>query len=238
MRIGLASYQSKNRDTLFNMNQIEKVMKDYQGKVDLVCFGEAFLQGFDSLSWKYDIDKDIAVSLDSSEIDKLKEWTVLYGVSLLAGYIEKEDDKIYSSCVVISNGRIIHNYRRISKGWKEFTITDYHYCEGSDIKPFNLFDKEISIGLCGDLWDYPERFKTNNLFIWPVYVNYSLSDWQSGVILEYANQAKLVSKDVLMVNPIDNDPVNHGGAFYFRDGEVISSIPFDKEDVLIVNIGE
>ena len=62
MRIGLASYQSKNRDTLFNMNQIEKVMKDYQGKVDLVCFGEAFLQGFDSLSWKYDIDKDIAVS--------------------------------------------------------------------------------------------------------------------------------------------------------------------------------
>ena len=156
-------------------------------------------------------------------------------MSLLAGYIEKEDDKIYSSCVVISNGRIIHNYRRISKGWKEFTITDYHYCEGSDVKSFNLNGKEISIGLCGDIWEYPGRFKTNNLLIWPVYVNYSLSDWQSEVLLEYVNQAKIVSKDVLMVNPIDSNPVNHGGAFYFHDGEIISSIPDYLETMKIQN---
>ena len=54
MRIGLVSYRCKNRDVAFNMGQIERAMRHSEGKADLLCFGEAFLQGFDALCWDYD----------------------------------------------------------------------------------------------------------------------------------------------------------------------------------------
>ena len=90
--------------------------------------------------------------------------------------------------------------------------------------------------LCGDLWDYPERFKTEHLLIWPVYVNYSLEEWENGILDEYAEQALLVSRDTLMINPIDRNPANHGGAFRFQNGTVTERIPYDEERILIADI--
>ncbi len=109
------------------MHQIELAFERSKGKVDLLCFGEAFIQGFDSLCWNYEIDKDIALSFSSDLISRLKKWSIQYGISLITGYIERDQEKLYSSCVVISNGEVVHNYRRISKGWKEYTKTDEHY---------------------------------------------------------------------------------------------------------------
>ena len=67
MRIGLVSYQCKNRDTSFNMSQIEKAMRSSEGKADLLCFGEAFLQGVEALCWEYETAKD-TVCKDASEV--------------------------------------------------------------------------------------------------------------------------------------------------------------------------
>lgn len=236
MRIGLVSYQCKNRDTTFNMKQIELAMKRSKGKTDLLCFGEAFLQGFDALCWDYETDKAIAIELSSETISQLRRWSIQYSISLIVGYIEKDEEKLYSSCVVISGGEIVHNYRRISKGWKEYTITDGHYCEGNETGAFQLYGNEITIALCGDLWDYPDRFRTNHFLIWPVYVNFTIDEWNHGTLDEYAAQAALAAKDVLMINPIDDGPVNHGGSFHFHNGKTVAKIPFDQEDILIVGI--
>ena len=232
----MASYQCKNRDVSFNMSQIERAMKLSEGKTDMLCFGEAFLQGFDALSWNYDTDQSIALALSSETIIQLCDWTVRYGISLITGYIEKAQERLYSSCIVLSDGKIVHNYRRISKGWKEYSITDGHYCEGTEVGSFQLNGKEFCIALCGDLWDFPDRFRTEHLLLWPVYVNYTPEEWNSGMLDEYAAQAALAAKDVLMINPIDNEPENHGGAFHFRDGQTVKRLPFDKEEILFVNI--
>lgn len=159
-----------------------------------------------------------------------------YGVSLITGYIEKDGEKLYSSCAVISGGGIVYNYRRISKGWKEYSRTDGHYCEGDETGSFCLQGKEMTLALCGDLWDFPDRFRTDGLLIWPVYVNYTVEEWNAGVIDEYAAQAALAAKDVLMVNPIDSAPVNHGGSFHFHNGRTAARIPFDEEGILIADI--
>lgn len=50
MKIGLVSFECKNKDIDFNLSQIHKAMSEMQGKVDVLCFGETFLQGFVSLS--------------------------------------------------------------------------------------------------------------------------------------------------------------------------------------------
>lgn len=236
MRVGLATYQCRNKDVAFNMSQIERALSEAQGKVDLLCFGEAFLQGFDSLCWDYERDREIAVSQDSETMATLREWTVRYKTALLLGYIESDRDRLYSSCAVLADGEIVHNYRRISQGWKEFTITDDHYCEGTEVKEFQLFGKSICLALCGDMWEYPERFRTEHLLIWPVYVNYSLEDWADGIMEEYAAQAALAASDTLMVNPIDADPVNHGGAFRFQDGKITMRGEFDVEQIMIATV--
>lgn len=232
MKIGLAVYEFRNNDIEFNLRQIEKALENARGKVDLLCFSETFLQGFDALTWEYGHDRQVAVSRDSETMARLCAMTEQYQTDLLFGYIEKDGEALYSSCAVISDGRIIHNYRRITRGWKEYSITDGHYQEGTDTAAFEYFGRKIRIALCGDLWDCPEQFMTEDLLIWPVYVSYSLEEWEEAVP-EYAEQAGSVSRKTLLVNAISKDPDAHGGAFVFEGSTVAARLPFDQESILI-----
>ena len=236
MRIGLVSYRCISGNISFNLSQIERALRDVHGNADLLCFGEAFLQGFNCLCWDYETDKAIAVDHDSDAIARLKQLSVQYKTALLVGYIEKDEQSIYSSCIVIDKGKTVHNYRRISKGWKVFSITDRHYCEGNETGEFDLHGIKIMLALCGDLWEYPQRFKTDNLLIWPVYLNFERDEWENGLPADYARQAALAAKDTLMVNSIDYDPVSHGGSFRFQNGVVADRIALDEEDILIVDV--
>ncbi len=236
MKFGLVSYECRNKDIPFNLSQMERAMQQMQGKVDMLCFGEAYLQGLDSLTWDYTVDKNMAMERDSEPIQQICRWTEQYGMALLTGYIERDGEKLYSSCIVIENGQILHNYRRISRGWKVYWKTDEHYQEGSTVEPFNFHGIQITLALCGDLWDYPERFRTDHLLLWPVSVNFSPEDWEREELDAYARQAALVAEHVLMINPIDDAPT-HGGSAYFSGGKVISHLPYDLEDILIVDQG-
>ena len=108
MKIGLVSYEFKNGEIEYNIKKIEKAIISANGKADLLCFGETFLQGFDSLSWNYEIDKNIAITRDSFIMDKLKNLSEKYNIDLGIGYIEREREQIFSSFVVIEKGKIIN----------------------------------------------------------------------------------------------------------------------------------
>ena len=238
MRIGLASYEFRNQDIDFNFSQMKKALQEAQGKADLLCFGEAFLQGFDGLVWDYETDKNMAITQDSTWMHRLCGLSLQYGTDLLFGYLEREGESLYSSCAVIEKGQLIHNYRRISKGWKCYWMTDSHYREGTSTEEFSYQGKNIQIALCGDLWDYPEQFKTEELLIWPVYCNFSLEEWKT-TEQEYAQQALLACPKTVLINSITRQPiapVSHGNAFYFHNGKVEQKQAYDTEGVLIVEI--
>ncbi len=235
MIIGLAAYRFINNDTAFNLSQMEKAMKSARGKADLVCFGETFLQGFDALSWDYEYDKAIAVTQDSEIIEKLAAFTCQYGVDLLFGYIERAGEQLYSSCMLLSEGKVLHNYRRMSIGWKEYSRTDGHYCEGECAEDFVYRDRKMRIALCGDLWEFPEKFKTDGLLLWPVYVNFSLPEWQQ-YEQEYAQQAALAASKTLLVNSISRDPDALGGAFCFENGCITDRLPYGTENILYIEV--
>ena len=153
------------------------------------------------------------------------------------GYIEREKEKIYSSFIVIEKGKIIHNYRRITKNWKEYSITDEHYCEGKISESFIYKNKEFKIALCGDMWICPEKFKTNGILLWPVYCNFTKDEWKNTEQYDYAKQSKLASDNVLLVNSITKDePISVGGAYYFKNGKIEKSLELNKEDILFVEI--
>ena len=125
MKIALASARIVNRDMNYNLAQIKRYMSEAKARgAELVCFGEAFLQGFNALTWKFEEDQKIAITVHSEEFAQVKALSEKLGIDVLFGYNELDRAKIYSSCALVADGKIVHNYRRISKGWKEYSITD------------------------------------------------------------------------------------------------------------------
>lgn len=232
MKFALAAYESRDNDVAYNIRQIEKACIR-SGDAEVICFGEAFLQGFCAVTSCYEEDINIAISPNGATMGRVKQLTTQYGKALMLGYIEKDGCDIYSSYAVIDNGEIVHNYRRITKNWKEYTKTNQYYKEGSNSGPFLFRGMELNIALCGDMWISPERFRTNGILIWPVYVNFALDDSEAG---EYAKQSAIASDNVLLVNSLSANPLSRGGAFHFVKGMVDAKIPLDYEDILQIEI--
>ena len=237
MKVALASAKIIDRDISWNLNRMEYFMREAKANgVELVCFGEAFLQGFNALTWKYDVDRNVALKNASCEINRICDMTIDVGIDVLFGYNEIEGEYIYSSCALISNGEILHNYRRVSKGWKEYTKTDEQYKEGDSIRTFEYKGRKCLIALCGDIWDMPERFALGEeILFWPVYVSWTKEEWENGGKQEYAFQAMVCCGNTLYVNSICEGDA-FGGACHFADGKIKTELPIYNEGMLIVEV--
>ena len=238
MKIALASAKFKNNDLPFNLRQIEAYMvRSKEAGAELACFGEAFLQGFDALAWDWERDRDVAIPTDSEVFHALERLTVEIGIDLLAGFLERDGEAVYSSCALLSEGGLVHKYRRISRGWKDFRRTDGHYREGREAAPFRYRGRTCLTALCGDLWDAPERFRQGqDLLFWPVYVNFPLEAWREDIRGAYAEQARSVCPRTLLISSVTGppDPAAFGGcADYGPGGGVLEP---GGEGVLIVEV--
>ncbi len=245
MRIALASARVRNNDIAFNLVQMRKYMAQAREQnADLVCFGEAFLQGFDAFSWEYEKDRAIALSVEDEIFSQLIRETAELGIDLLFGFLEREGETLYSSCALIGGGRILRLYRRVSVGWKEYTRTDDHYREGDTVEVFAYRGKKCLIALCGDLWDTtaPRFQQGQELTFWPLYINYSREEWAGAdnERQQYADKAAELGGDVLLINSVD-DPAPAespalGGCCRFADGRLKAEHPLGSEGMLVVEL--
>ncbi len=236
MTVGLASYRFINNDIPFNLSQIERALSEARGKAELLCFGEAFLQGFSALNWDYAHDREIAVTQEDPLISRLQAMTVQYGVDLAFGYLEREEELLFSSFMVIEAGQLLHNYRRVSVGWKEYWHTDCHYREGWQSPDFSYKGQPFRVALCGDLWEYPTRFATEGVLLWPVCCNYTRAEWQKEQERAYAAQGALAAGRVLLVDAVESGCAGIGAAYFFEDGNVKAGSPMEEDGILYVEI--
>lgn len=237
VKIALASKSFINGDTEANLHTMLETMREAaQAGAALVCFSEAFLQGFDGLCWRWDEDKKRAVTQADDPILRLREASRILGVDVAFGYIERVEETLYSSYMLIQQGEIYHNFRRISKGWKEYTRTDSHYCEGTETMLFDYRGKRFTVALCGDLWDRREAFCIGaDVLLWPIYCDYSLEEWRNGTTEEYAQQCNGVAPVTCMINAIC-PPTGFGGCWLFADGRVEAQLAPGHEGLLLVEV--
>lgn len=245
MKIVLASSPVVTGDIGHNISAILQTLVQCSGEADMVLFGESVLQGFDCLTWDYETDRNMAVSQDALPIMQIREAAKQNRIAVSFGYIERAGDSLYSSQIVMDDeGAIIHNFHRVSVGWKEFRHTDDHYREGANFEAFSFGGKKFAIGLCGDLWTEgrPEEMKALNpdIVLWPVWCDYNAAEWNDRIKFEYAEQASLCGDRVLLVNPFCADPEGSdaaaGGAAYFQNGSIMKEAPSGKSGILIVEI--
>lgn len=243
MRIALAIGTQVNMDVPRNLRTMEELAYTAnQSKVDLLVFGEAFLQGFDGLNFK-DFEKDYQIALTETDdyIFRIKMMAVAMDVAIGFGYYEKFEGNIYASYMVIDkDGTVLTNYRRLSEGWKE-KFAGSHYREGTQLEVFEFMETKIIVGICGDFWnkgivqsleDY-----TYDLVLWPNFVSYTPKQWLEVELGEYRLQCKHLGQEVILVNSINHDPESmaYGGGFYVVDQKFVVNHPMEVMGISIVD---
>lgn len=237
MKIALASARFVNGDVRYNLARIRRWAGEAKlAGADLLCLGEAFLQGFDSFVWDYERDREMAASADGPVFAELLAASREMGIDLMTGFLERAGEALYSSCALIAGGRLMQRYRRVSRGWKEWRLTDAHYREGDEVSFFDYRGRRCQIALCGDLWECPERFRGAELLFWPVYVNFSRDEWGQCEMDAYARQVQDVAQDVLLVNSLSDSPEAYGGCCWFSGGKTRASLAMGTEALLMVEL--
>lgn len=245
MKIALASAPVRPGDVEYNLSVMLQAIRQCGGQADLVLFGESVLQGFDCLSWDYETDRRVAVSREDARVARIRDAARDSQIAVSFGYIEKEGDALFSSQLVIdAMGAIIHNFHRVSVGWKEYWHTDAHYLEGANFQAFSYLGKRLAIALCGDLWTEGRPREMRDLrvdaVLWPVWCDYNAQKWNESVKYEYARQAALCGDCVLYVNPfcvdLNASDVATGGAACFQRGEITREAPAGESGVLLVEV--
>lgn len=237
----LCSVKFVNGNVRYNIDKITSLCEKFCGRADVLLFGEAFLQGFDGLTWDYIKDKNIAVTWDSPEINEIRASAIKNRVAVGFGYMEKADDSIYSSFIVISEtGEMLCNYRRMSIGWK-IPGTDIRYKEGDTPMAFCHDGIRLGVALCGDLWtdDVAEQIGKcgADVILWPVYTDFEPDVWNSTEKLEYAERAREYCDRALLINSVcDGEGRAKGGCAYFVDGAIKCEAPAGGESLLEVEI--
>lgn len=244
MRCALAALGFVNGDTERNLTTLLDALRRYAGEADAVLFGESFLQGFYAADFDPGHDRDVALTLDSPAIRRVREAARALGVAVSFGFIERDGGDFYSAQLTIdAEGAIADHYRRVSPGWK-LPHAGPEYREGGGFRAFSLCGKRVVVGLCGDLW-YDENVEAikrlePEVVFWPVYTDYSPGEWNGAVKAEYAAQAGRIGADVLYVNSVCLDrrgeEIARGGAAHFRGGRIVSEWPSGAEGVLVVEV--
>lgn len=241
MRLILTAAPMLNNQMATNLTTVTTLAHKYQHQgIDFLCFGEAYLQGFDGLTWTAATDYERAITLTSQELQALQQLARTCELGLALGYYEKENTKIYSAYVVIdATGNILGNYRRISRGWKIATADNQIYRHhDSQVVSFDYRGKKVGLGLCGDFWVNPQLFAAEkaDVYLWPVYTDYSVATWQESARGEYAAQAQLVGENVCLINSFCPEKGSLGGSTYFKAGKILQELPLGEVGELLVEV--
>ena len=242
MRCALAAVGFINGAVEYNKSVLADALEKCAGRADVVIFGEAFLQGFDSINFTVEHDMAVSVSHKDHLIREICGMAKKNAIAVSFGFIEKEHGTFFSSQMTIDkNGRMIDLYRRVSPGWKK-SFAGKEYREGSGFHTFHFLDKKVAIGLCGDLW-YEENITRLNeakpdIIWWPVYTDYNELEWNNTVKCEYAKQAGKINAPVFYVNSVcmeqsDDRESAKGGAALFAHGSIREELPAGKAGILI-----
>ncbi len=229
-----------NNQIEVNTETIIKILKERRNQeIEFILFGEAFLNGFDSLTWDYKKDLEFRDRTKES-IKILKQKAKQYNQALGFGYFEFDNKHIYSSYLIIdSKGEQLYNYRRVSMGWRIPDANTNHYKQGLNSGVFTYKNKKIGIALCGDLWDDNLLNIYQNLeldvLLWPVYVDYSLSAWKQEARDEYLLRTKSLAKNVVFINSLSKTAF--GGTFFLCNDKLVAETKInDNHGFLICDL--
>lgn len=152
MKIGYIQTHPIFGDKEANFQAIKEIVGD--AKADLLVLPELFATGYAFQSREEVVS--MAEDLTGETAAFLKLLSQKTGATVVAGFVEKENDSLYNSALVVKGDSIIDTYRKLHLFNKEKNW----FTPGN--KPLNVYDIEgvkIGVMICFD-WMFPEVTRT------------------------------------------------------------------------------
>ena len=146
--VAIAQITPKLGDVKFNLDiygeQVEKACRE---NCQLVLFPELTLTGY----FLKDLVPDVALKLDSPEINELK--MLSRKISLIAGLVEETPDfRFYNSAVYFEAGEIKHVHRKIYLPTYGMFDEQRYFSRGDRVRAFESKFGRIAVLICEDFW--------------------------------------------------------------------------------------
>jgi predicted amidohydrolase len=113
----------------------------------LVCFAEGYLQGYLT---EPDAARQAAIDLFSSRFEAILHHFRAAEPTIVMGMIEKHDDALFNTAIVIRHGRLLGRYRK-----KHLLNGERAFRPGSEAPVFEVDGLTFGIAICNDT-NFPE----------------------------------------------------------------------------------
>ncbi len=199
-------------------------------KVDILCFPECFLQGYfleSAAAHKASID------VGSTQFREILNALYSDSVTIILGLIEKRENNIFNTAVVIEKGELIGTYSK-----QHLLNKEAHFTKGSGEPVFQKNGVRFGINICYDT-RFPESSKamvSNGAQILFYLINNSLphataDKWKDAHVPYWKQRASENSCWVMTADVIEESQTNTGYGFTTLinpHGDVVESLPHLK----------
>lgn len=241
MIISLAATLSVDNDLEANLNSMEKMVAEARAEhADLALFGEAFLHGFDALTFDYEHDiNNITLGSKSPEIVKVRQLAIKHDLAIGFGFYENDQSGIFATYMIVdAAGQTLVKYQRVSPGaWTPEANVEYR--RGRKFNIFEFKGKRLTVMVCGDFWEDDlldaiiELDPQVDAFLWPVHCDYTVEEWAVSAHQAYRDRSQILAKPIFFVNNLrPEDEGAKGGAYVWRQGRELAALEPGREGLL------
>jgi len=219
-----------------NFNEVRLLIND--AKADLLVLPELFATGYTFIS-KEEVN-ELAETAHDQTAEFLVELSNKTGATIVGGFIEADEDKIYNSALIVSGRRVIDTYRKIHLFNKE----KLWFSPGNKpLKVYEINGVRIGVMICFD-WIFPEVCRTLALKGAQVIAH------PSNLIMPYCQNAMVtrclenrvfaITANRIGTEKRGEDEFTFTGISQITsfDGQILSSAPNNKTAVSIIEIDE
>lgn len=202
MKIGLIQYSPEWENVEANISTIESIVEKQVSDEDLLIFPEMTLTGFTMESEKY------AEELDGTGTKYFISLAQRTKKNILAGLIEKSDDKVFNTLVHFDpNGIVEARYRKIHPF--SYAKEDKYYDAAKETVITKIDQVKIGLSVCYDL-RFPELYRLYGKERTEIMIN--IANWPIKRIEHWKHllKSRAIENQCFMVgvNRVGTDPFN------------------------------
>lgn len=235
MKVGYVQLKTVFGEKQSNFDKVSDLLKDVEA-IDLIVLPELFATGYTFTS--IEEVESLSENKDGETSQFLQEMATRTGAVIVGGFVEKFENKLYNSAMMVSKDRVIDVYRKLHLFNKE---KKWFSPGNTKLKVNNVKGAKVGMMICFD-WSFPEVTRTLSL------LGAEIITHPANLVLPFCQDAmksrcfcnKLYA---ITANRIGNEKRGED-TFEFTgrsqitsfNGEVLSSAPSDREFVDFVEI--
>ena len=235
MKVGYVQLKTEFGEKQSNFDKVSDLLKEVQD-IDLIVLPELFATGYTFTSIEeVESLSEIKDGETSQFLQEMGKWT---DAIIVGGFVEKFENKLYNSAMMVSKDGVIDVYRKLHLFNKE---RKWFSPGNTNLKVNNIKGTKVGIMICFD-WTFPEVARTLSLLGAEIIAhpaNLVMPYCQNAMKTRcFCNKLYAITANRIGTEKRGEDTFEFTGRSQITsfNGEVLSSAPFDREFVDFVEI--